>query len=244
MRQGRAFGIHVILGSQTLGGAYSLARSTIDQMAVRIALQCSEADAHLILSKENSEARLLSRPGEAIYNAANGLLEGNNLFQIVWITDKRRDDYLVMTEELARRRGMAALDQIVFEGSAPSDLTKNPCLARLRAGQKEKFAGTPCWLGESVAIKDPTAAVFRKQSGANLLMAGQNGETAFSPDGCRPRQPGRAAKTPHRGILRARLRLPMVDDLSARGGHDHGGGVRSPDAEAARRAADSPGAAA
>ena len=45
VRQGRAFGIHVILGSQSLGGAYSLARSTIGQMAVRIALQCSEADA-------------------------------------------------------------------------------------------------------------------------------------------------------------------------------------------------------
>src|SRR5262249_4658787 len=35
VRQGRAFGIHVLLGSQTLGGAYSLARSTIGQMAVR-----------------------------------------------------------------------------------------------------------------------------------------------------------------------------------------------------------------
>lgn len=30
VRQGRAFGLHVLLGSQTLGGAYSLARSTID----------------------------------------------------------------------------------------------------------------------------------------------------------------------------------------------------------------------
>src|SRR5262249_47128161 len=64
VRQGRAFGLHVLLGSQTLGGAYSLARSTIDQMAVRNALQCSEADAHLILSEDNSAARLLSRPGE------------------------------------------------------------------------------------------------------------------------------------------------------------------------------------
>ena len=59
VRQGRAFGIHVLLGSQTLGGAYSLARSTIDQMAVRIALQCCEADAQLILSKDNTAARLL-----------------------------------------------------------------------------------------------------------------------------------------------------------------------------------------
>ncbi len=70
VRQGRAFGIHVLLGSQTLGGAYSLARTTLGQMGVRIALQCSDADAHLILSEENSAARLLSRPGEAIYNDA------------------------------------------------------------------------------------------------------------------------------------------------------------------------------
>ncbi|MDA1180605.1 MAG: FtsK/SpoIIIE domain-containing protein, partial [Planctomycetota bacterium] len=52
VRQGRAFGIHVLLGSQTLSGAYSLARSTIGQMAVRIALQCSETDAHMILSED------------------------------------------------------------------------------------------------------------------------------------------------------------------------------------------------
>src|SRR4030095_13983055 len=85
VRQGRAFGIHVLLGSQTLAGAYSLARSTIGQMAVRIALQCSESDAHLILSEDNTAARLLGRPGEAIYNDANGLLEGNHPFQVVWL---------------------------------------------------------------------------------------------------------------------------------------------------------------
>src|SRR5262249_56192785 len=56
VRQGRAFGLHVLLGSQTLGGAYTLARSTIDQMAVRIALQCSDADGHIILSDHNSPA--------------------------------------------------------------------------------------------------------------------------------------------------------------------------------------------
>jgi len=87
VRQGRAFGIHVLLGSQTLAGAYTLARSTLGQMAVRIALQCSESDAHLILSDDNTAARLLSRPGEAIYNDANGLFEGNHPFQVVWLPD-------------------------------------------------------------------------------------------------------------------------------------------------------------
>ena len=35
------------------------------------------------------------------------------------------------------------------------------------------------WLGEAVAIKDPTAAVFRPQSGSNLLIVGQNDEAAL-----------------------------------------------------------------
>ena len=106
VRQGRAFGIHVLLGSQTLGGAYSLARSTLGQVAVRIALQCSESDAHLILSEENAAARLLTRPGEAIYNDSNGLLEGNHPFQIAWLPDDRRDDFLSQVQDITRAQGV------------------------------------------------------------------------------------------------------------------------------------------
>ena len=103
VRQGRAFGVHVILGSQSLGGAFTLARSTLGQMAVRIALQCSENDAHLILSENNIAPRMLSRPGEAIYNDANGAPEGNHFFQVVWLSDERREAYLKQLHELAER---------------------------------------------------------------------------------------------------------------------------------------------
>src|SRR3954451_13696563 len=117
VRQGRAFGIHVLLGSQTLARPYSLARSTLGQMAVRIALQCSESDAHLILSEDNTAARLLSRPGEAIYNDANGMVEGNNFFQVVWLPDERKEAYLKKILELARTHHYRpAQPQLVFEG--------------------------------------------------------------------------------------------------------------------------------
>ena len=121
VRQGRAFGIHVLLGSQTLGGAYSLARSTIGQMAVRIALQCSEADAHLILSEENTAARLLTRPGEAIYNDANGVYEGNHPFQVVWLPDGQRDDYL-----RPHRRAGRASGSMPARGRSSSRATCSP----------------------------------------------------------------------------------------------------------------------
>jgi hypothetical protein len=182
VRQGRAFGIHVILGSQTLSGAYSLARSTLGQMAVRVALQCSEADAHLILSEDNTAARLLTRPGEAIYNDSNGTIEGNNLFQVVWLSDERREDYLAQLEQLARERHRQPVSPIVFEGNLPAVASKNPLLNNLLGSPTwpEPARYEQAWLGDAIAIKDPTSAVFRPQSGSNLLIVGQNDDAALA----------------------------------------------------------------
>ena len=182
VRQGRAFGMHVLLGSQTLAGAYTLARSTIDQMAVRIALQCSEADSRLILADDNSAARLLSRPGEAIYNAANGLVEGNNLFQVTWLPDEERDAYLHRIHEMAQQQGyIPPHPQIVFEGNAPAEVEKNRLLSDLLTSPSWPVASrrVSAWLGDPIAIKAPTAAHFRRQTGSNLLIVGQRDEQAM-----------------------------------------------------------------
>jgi len=190
VRQGRAFGIHVLLGSQTLAGAYSLARSTLGQMAVRIALQCSEADSHLILSEDNTAARLLDRPGEAIYNDANGLFEGNHPFQVVWLGAQQQEAYLRQLREKASSNGRQVAPAIVFEGNAPADprengplraalrLPKFPKLKKSESGESAAPTVAPTvWLGSAVAIKDPTSVTFRRHSGSNLLLVGQEEET-------------------------------------------------------------------
>jgi hypothetical protein len=181
VRQGRAFGLHVLLGSQTLGGAFTLARSTIDQMAVRIALQCSDADAQLILSKDNSAARLLSRPGEAIYNNANGLIEGNDLFQTVWLSDLKREQLLKKLRSSADDRADYP-PPLVFEGNIAADIRTNQPLNRLlnERGSPESPKSALAWLGDAIAIKDPTAAVFRPNSGSHLLVIGQQEESALA----------------------------------------------------------------
>jgi hypothetical protein len=181
VRQGRAFGMHVLLGSQTLGGAYSLARSTIDQMAIRIALQCSEADAQLILSDDNSAARLLSRPGEAIYNDANGLVEGNHPFQVVWLDEVRREDYLGKVRDLARAHPPRyGASPVVFEGNIPADVTRNPQLTQaLAAGVRPDTRSPVAWLGDALAINGVTSAPFRRQNGSNMMIIGQQEESAL-----------------------------------------------------------------
>ncbi len=181
VRQGRAFGIHVILGSQTLGGAYSLARTTMGQVAVRVALQCSEADAHLILSEDNTAARLLTRPGEAIYNDANGMMEGNHPFQIAWLADQERRHHLEALQNKAERQGIETKPAIVFEGNIPADIRINTNVQQLAetfSDRKEPLSAPTIWLGDAVEIQPPTAVTFHRQSGSHLLIVGQDADAA------------------------------------------------------------------
>ena len=181
VRQGRAFGIHVVLGSQTLGGAYTLARSTIDQMAVRIVLPCSESDGHMILGDDNHAARLLSRPGEAIYNDASGRIEGNHPFQICWLDDDQREDLLTEIRTLYDKSPsrFKLAEPIVFEGNAPAELLRSrPLRAALEKVPTTAPKEPQAFLGEAIAIKDASTAVFKRQSGSQLLILGQDERAA------------------------------------------------------------------
>jgi len=181
VRQGRAFGIHVILGSQTLGGAYTLARATLGQMVIRVALQCNEADAHLIMDDDNPAPRLLTRPGEGIYNDQSGALAANSPFQIVWLPEAERDAMLDKVNALAASCGRPVPTPIVFEGNAPAEVRDN---AELAAAIRKRPAKRPttvrAWLGAPNSIKGPTAALFQRQSGSHLLITGQSTERTIT----------------------------------------------------------------
>ncbi len=183
VRQGRAFGIHVLLGTQTLAGAYSIARSTLGQMAIRVALECSESDAHLIFSDErNTAARFLSRPGEAIYNCQNGMVAANEPFQVVWLSDNERSAQLDRIDEHRHSLELPRPETIVFEGNTPADPLTNQPLTQLlasRAPQRDKGIAPPAWLGAAVAIKPPTHAELGHHPGANLLVVGPDESSAL-----------------------------------------------------------------
>ncbi|MCX6922213.1 MAG: FtsK/SpoIIIE domain-containing protein, partial [Verrucomicrobia bacterium] len=197
VRQGRAFGIHVVLGSQTLGGAYTVARTTLGQMVIRIALQCNEADAYLIMDENNPAPRLLSRPGEGIYNDMAGMIEGNSPFQVVWLPDQVREAYLAKVRARADLEEVQSLKSkvqspgmqrpviypgpIVFEGNAPAEVRENALLRNLLEAQSVKPAPAGrIWMGAPNSIKGPTEAMFQRQSGNNLLLVGQRDEAILA----------------------------------------------------------------
>lgn len=172
--QGRAFGIHVVLASQTLAGSFALPRSITDQMAVRIVLQCTEADSRLALADDNPDARLLSRPGEAIYNDKRGLIEGNHKFQVADMGDDEAREQIVrryLEPRIATWRGERRRP-VIFEGHLPARL--EDCTPMATAIGAQVWGETPrfvdAWLGEPIALRPPSSIRFLRQGGANLLV--------------------------------------------------------------------------
>ena len=166
VRQGRSFGMHVILSSQSLAGAYSLPRATLGQMAVRIAMHCSESDAALILSDDNTAARLISRPGEAIYNDAGGLIEGNQPFQVAWLSSSKHQEMLTSISERDRASVSDLAPPVIFEGNRPCRWSPGLAAAAI-AGEGSAIKGL---LGESVEIGPPLALELSPNTGRNVLI--------------------------------------------------------------------------
>ena len=129
----------------------------------------------LILADDNPAARLLSRPGEAIYNSANGLVEGNNRFQVAWLADDERDEYLTQVQNKFGSNG--SRPQIIFDGNASANVETSQVFQNLMKSAPTSPTNSliaTAYLGEPVAIKDAISARFRRQSGSNLLIVTRN----------------------------------------------------------------------
>lgn len=191
VRQGRSFGMHVVLSSQSLAGAHSLPRATLGQMAVRIALQCSESDAALILGDDNMAAKFISRPGEAIYNDAGGLLEGNQPFQVAYLGSQAHRDWLARIAARDAAAVAALPPRVVFEGNRPCRWDPQLAEAAIAPASPPTTPATgkddaaPTWdaqaqprslrglLGEAVDIGPPASVELPRQPGRNVLLVAQ-----------------------------------------------------------------------
>jgi S-DNA-T family DNA segregation ATPase FtsK/SpoIIIE len=132
------------------------------------------------MNEDNPAPRLLSRPGEAIYNDDGGSLQGNSPFQVVWLPDQVRDEWLDKVSAIAKQRPAIRHEPIIFEGNAPAGIRDNPLLrSRLDADSLQPTNAPRVWLGAPNSIKGPTEAVFRRQSGNHLLIVGQREEAAL-----------------------------------------------------------------
>lgn len=181
-RKGRSFGIHVVLASQSISASAGadLDQATLNQFGLRIALAMNESDSTRILSRENDAAKFLTRSGEAILNARNGLPGGNVRFQVAYVTDEEVGGNVDGIRQLAERKKIGR-KPFVFEGSRPATIADNTGLAEVIATAPDSAPrAIPLYLGEPAAIQEShTCYKMRRQAGDNLLLLGQHDETMF-----------------------------------------------------------------
>ena len=81
LRQGRAYGIHVLLCTQTLSGLTNISLTQLTALiAERVCLACDAQDSAKTLSSGNEAGAQLAGPPEAILNSSNGSKDANRLF--------------------------------------------------------------------------------------------------------------------------------------------------------------------
>lgn len=168
IRQGRGFGVHVLLGSQSLSGLDALGRHVLQLLPIRMLLPSSESDAAVVLGDRNDAWKLLSRRGEGILNDAGGAVEANEPFQTAFQTEDERLARLARLRAHADSRGFLRRP-IVFEGYAAARLDgARP--ADVAAEERSGDGGLRLRIGAPMALAGPVVGTLRRESGANALV--------------------------------------------------------------------------
>jgi hypothetical protein len=175
-RQGRAYGIHLLLASQTLSGIDALDAtagkrgSIFGQFALRVALRTSISESRVLLSTNNEAAGALSGVGQAVVNRRNGHPAGNELIRVA----RPDPETLAMLRPRLAKALAATVDEPspprVFVGHAPAVLDTNAAFTELRpagAGDPVAFVGAP------LDLAPPAVGVtLSAQPGRNLAVLG------------------------------------------------------------------------
>lgn len=117
LRQGRAFGLHVLLATQTLKGIQSVSMGQlISQIGLRICLACGEEDSAAILGPTNWDGAKLNSPPEAILNDHSGARSANRLFRVPLADRVACSNHLL--EMVAKAEGLGLRTEVrVFDGT-------------------------------------------------------------------------------------------------------------------------------
>jgi hypothetical protein len=181
VRLGRAFGLHVVLATQTLEGVPRLATkrdSIFGQVPYRVILKATAADSQTMLQVHNAAAATLQFRGQAILNDNFGASEANREI-LVAHADQRELDQL--RQKLWRRA--AVRPPRVFEVDAPADLVQAITDDRGRPSVDDRLSvdgeARRAWVGLPLRVEeDPAYVEVRPEPGAGLLVLGDDAVAA------------------------------------------------------------------
>lgn len=181
VRQGRAFGVHMILASQSYSNIKGVDKTVYDQMAVRIVLKCSKTDANLLLDEGSTEIDQISidDPGRAVYNSEAGNKEYNSHFRVAYIEpEKHRGMLQSISDETIKFADPKQPTRILLSNIEDN----NYSIFNQFAVIKPEDYDTPgrLYIGEPLSITNNIDMDFARKEHSNMLMIGSDTEKARS----------------------------------------------------------------
>lgn len=174
-KKGRAYGIHLVLASQTLSGITAMLSKQdgiFAQFPIRLALKNSAGESRIVLDQHNTEAARLRYRGELIVNTDFGQVEANRR-AVVALADPAE---LAALRVDLWRRGAAPTSPTVFNSAVAADLVSALAAAGTARGDEPRAL-----LGLPVAVTPkPVAARLPAESGRHVAIIGA-GDSAADP---------------------------------------------------------------
>lgn len=174
--EGRAFGIHLLMATQSTKviSDLTLSHGTVEQMRIRIGLKCGEYDARYLFSDQNDTKALAMMKGP-IGTAVMNLdyTEKSNIgFRAAYCDDETQNYYLdVISNTYA---DMPSTLQI-FEGSRTTNLMDY--FAEANIGRTSELP-IQIHMGSLIKVAPPFAITIDKKKKHNLLVCGSNEKMA------------------------------------------------------------------
>ncbi len=182
VKQGRAFGIHVILASQVLPEEL---RNIYSLIMNRIALQSTEQTARCILDSDNDGIRSLGKDdsGKGIFNDGGGNRDNNHLFRVAYFDEEEQKEIL----ERIKKRQDKIIGDLGYEKtrlllSSIQDDNDNPLNYFVEKGsiKDDPRLGCPLYLGEEISMVNTFEIRLMRRRAQNLLIAGVDYNRAYA----------------------------------------------------------------
>ena len=169
--KGRAFGIHMVFATQTLHhlfeGNYSIAKSSLEEMHIRIGLKCSEREYANLMGQDVASLCVQkndSRKGSAVFSL-DYVHDTPVGIRVAYLEPGRRNAVLRQVEKVYA--GTPHARAKVFCGS-DDVLVTAPMLAEVHAQRQRLYVGQPVAIGKNVGMD------VSPQSASNMLVLGED----------------------------------------------------------------------
>ncbi len=178
LKQGRSFGIHLLLATQSLLAGKVNAQQIKSLVSVRVALRANDLREHRELFGSSFDTPPeLGTPGYALIMDTMVGNEDGTVFRCPLMSDEARQSFLTTYRAVSAERGYATSTALLLDGVAKADIRMNEALGALAEGSTrshESDGDCVVWIGDAFSMTKRAELVFRSQARSNLLLVMQD----------------------------------------------------------------------